>query len=219
MMEESVYSPQKAAGVRVRLLRQALDLSRRELSEKYKERHGGLSAENLKNWEEGRLTAQGAEKLQKVFKDENVDVTIEWLLHGFGDAPNILKKRILADQLAGVSSHALNHELSVFHQLHKEAISTMVNDDGMAPYLQPGYHVAGIKLYGKDIRKAMGLPSIVQLKSGQKLIRNIEEGTTPNHYTLTCTNALTTVEKPTIENAELYSAAPIIWIRKPEITS
>jgi DNA-binding transcriptional regulator YiaG len=175
MIEELVYSPQQAAGERIRLVREALHFSRKVLSERYSE----LSAGTLRKWEEGRfrgLTLKGAEKLQKIFKEEGVEVTLEWLLHGFGQAPSILNKRLLADKLAGLSSHALNHELRVFHQLHKDAISAVVEDDGMAPCLQPGYHVAGTKLSGDDIKKAIGFPSIVHLNKGQTLIRIVEEG-------------------------------------------
>ena len=90
----------------------------------------------------------------------------------------------------------------------------------MAPCLQPGYHVAGLKLFGEDIRKAIGCPSsIVQLHRGQILVRMIEEGDAFNRYNLICTNASTTVENPVLENAEIHSAAPIVWIRKPKFAS
>lgn len=218
MVKELTNAAIKLRSERIRLIRELLGLSRKSLAEKYKEY--GLSAGTIASWEEGRwggITEKGAQKLIKAFKDEGIDVSLDWLLHGLGQAPNTPNFKLLEKKLEQLEASAVTHELKIFHQFHQNAVDMIISDDGMAPCLQPGDIVAGKKFFEKEIRKTIGLPCIVQTKQGHMYVRIVDIGNTADTYTLSCSNPYTKVAQSVIENVELFSSAPIIWIRKPDI--
>ncbi len=200
---------------RLRYLRKLLGLSR----EKFAKRNG-ISPGSLQNWEDvryGGLTENGAQQLLQAFQAEGVSCSLEWLLFGYGESPRVrnLLEQFVPAFIQKSDEEMLAEELQLFLNLHQNSADARVIDDGLAPYLQIGDHVAGEKLFNANIDKAIGLPCIVQPQVGSILLRVVQQGTQPGYYDLVCVNP--TSQQPTLIDIKLFSAAPIIWIRKPRI--
>lgn len=199
---------------RIRYLREEIvNLSR----EKFGEKHN-ISRHSLQNWEDlryGGLTENSAYILLQAFRAEGIDCDIDWLLYGEGIDPTA--KKVCRDtNYTNMSDEAiLTEELQLFYKLHPNAVDALIIDDAMQPYLSPRDRVAGERLFNNDLAKAVGLICIVQTQSGDSLVRLVQQGAATNHYSLVCSNP--TLNQPTIENTKLFSAAPIIWIRKPRV--
>lgn len=210
--ENSADDVQKRAD-RLKSLRKAIGYSTREFEAKYH-----IKASTLKNWEQaqgGGLTANGALKIIAALSKEGIHCTLDWLLYGKGIEPQPLAKMGPTSK-TGPSSNTLfsiSQELRLFHELHPNAIDTIVNDDGMEPYFNQGDYVAGIRQFDKDIEKLMGKNCIVHLQTGQVLVRQLNSSDKKDSYTLSCTNKKTTVKPTKLDDVQLFSAAHIIWRR------
>jgi len=207
----------KQRAERIRYLRKLLDISREKFATKY-----GIAYGSLQNWEDvryGGLTENGACLLVPAFQAEGItSCSIEWLLYGKGEPP---ARQSFLDQFLAPKiddDRILAEELQLFAKLHPNSIDAKVVDDGLSPYLVQGDHVAGEKLFAEDIVKAVGKPCIVQTQAGLILIRKLESGGQAGCYDLVCTNSTTTVSPSLEKDVKLFSAAPIIWIRKPRIS-
>ncbi len=201
-------------GNRLKTLRKLLRYSTLAFSEQCETKES-----TFKSWEQGRftgLTATGALRVIEACQKEGVTCTLEWLLHGKGLEPtkNSISQEVLA--ITKDSSSPITQELLVFHKLHPNAIDTIVGDDSMEPVFSKGDYVAGIRCFDKDIKKLMGLNCIVQLQTGEIIVRTLQAGEQPDFYTLSNLNLNTTIELSNFKNIKLFSAANIIWIRKPE---
>jgi len=220
-----------ARAKRIRTLRDALRYSREDFAQKYGEKHG-FTYSALQSWEAVRwhgLTENGARKLVACFKEEGLDITIEWLMYGTGTDPyeqavrkglaSILPESAFNRAEEPAASYSaekpgIAQELRVFHQHNPGSVDAMVTDDGMSPWLMPGDHVAGQRYFDDDIEQGINQPCIIQTLAGNTLIRLLKPGKDISYYTLVCTNLNTTVNEAIIENVKLFSAAPITWIRK-----
>lgn len=205
----------EARAKRLRYVRnEVIHKSRPYLTKKY-----GIPPSTLQNWEDlrfGGLTEEGARRMVEIFKGEGFNCTLQWLLYSIEDDPN--HGQLAGDRAVDIQSMTdaakLAEELKVFHRLHASAVDYVVTDDGLAPCPMPGDYVAGERYFEQDLHKALGLFCIAQTYEGQTLTRKVEAGTKANCYTLICSNPHTTVEKPIIKDVQLFSAAPILWIRK-----
>jgi transcriptional regulator with XRE-family HTH domain len=203
---------------RLRSLRKALRYSRQKFCDKYEKY--GITPGALQTWEDVRwngLTEKGAKKLISVFKEEGLTITLEWLMYGVGENPieNITffdrqqKKNTFSEE------EKIACELKLFHELNPGAIDMVIVDDGLAPFLLPGDHVAGKRYFDKDITKAVGQICIIQTLYGNVIVRQLENGQDVGHYILKCTNTAAHVEHTTTQ-VKLFSAAPLLWVRKQE---
>ncbi len=223
---------QEVRGLRVRYIRdKILGLSRNKFSKRHKALE--ITVSTLQNWEDARyggLTEKGARKLIEAFACEGIQCSLQWLLFGIGEAPPEARDYNLI--VSGISTtkssrdftsethvsfndeETIAKELRYFHELHADALDAIVSDDGLSPYFEPGDYVAGIRLVGQEINKAIGLNCIVQTQQGQILVRKLEAGSQPGYYTLICTNPHTN-EAQKLLDMKLFSVAPIVWLRKP----
>lgn len=202
---------------RIRRLRNALKFSRQKFSLKYKKY--GVSASALQSWEDIRwngLTEKGANMLSRSFQDEGLNVTVEWLLFGIGEDPlkSFLPYRFRATNPIAEKEH-IEKELKLFHQHNTDTVNAIVTDTYLAPWLQPGDYVAGKQYFDHEMEKAIGHPSIVQTLAGETLIGIVKSKEDINTYLLAYMNYESVNSNPL--ELELYSAAPILWIRKPKI--
>lgn len=208
------------------LRKTVLKLSRAAFGKKH-----DIPSGSLQNWEDvryGGLTELGARKLIKAFNEEGIECDINWLLYGKGDEPvvhtwagkvSVPGASKLSASLTGTPDDiALAEELKTFYKFHQNVVDTIISDNSLQPFYLKGYHVAGEKLFNNDINKAIGMDCIVQLQTGEILVRHLTKGTKSEHYTLICTNKQGDEAKYNIENTKLFSVAPIIWIRKPRIS-
>lgn len=216
MVDEQVASS-KARGKRLYYLRkELLRLSRESFGEKH-----NIPVASLKNWEQARytgLTERGAKKLIPAFQQEGINCTLEWLLYGIGENPASPFPSLnqLLNTPATTNESIIAQELRLFHQLNDSAVDCIVTDNGMAPCILVGDHVAGKRYFGQDIEHTVGLPCIVQTLTGEVLVRLVKKGSYTERFTLQCTNTNTAISQPLIENVQLFSVAPILWIRRKD---
>ena len=203
----------KAQGYRLKMLREALRLSRTKFSKKH-----NIPVSNLQNWEEGRyqgITQDGVERMIEAFSQEGIQCRKEWILYGAGKAPELpggTEKDALAS-LTFDDVEITQKELILFHQLNANAIDITVADTAMEPRLLKGDHVAGRRRFGKKIKTILENICIVQTDSGENLVRQVKAGKTAGHYHLI---ALNSEIKPR-ENVALFSAAPVVRVWRKEI--
>jgi HTH-type transcriptional regulator, cell division transcriptional repressor len=215
-------STPEARGRRVESLRRMTRLSRRAFQERY-----GIPAGSLQNWEDAKgygLSANGAHKLITVLKPDGIFCTVDWLLHGVGQGPQLTERSFLdADAISTLETeaHASNEEaliakeLLIFRQHYpKTAVDFVVNDDGMEPRYIKDEWVAGCRRHRKDFQKLVGHDCIVQLASGELLLRTLKKIDDQDRCTLVCSNPHTSVEKPVLYDVELMFAAPVLWTRR-----
>lgn len=226
----------KERAYRIRKLRNSLHYSRKDLEQKYREKYG-ITESALNSWESVRwkgLTESGAHKLVDCFKEEGLNITVEWLMYGTGiEDPfhqafklglahivpeSASRLRIRAEEprveYRHTSGKNVERELKAFHALNPGSVDAMVSDDGMLPTLAPGDHVGGLRYFDKAMERGINHPCIIQTLSGSTLIRLLKPGHDIGYYTLLCTNPHTTVHESVTENIQLFSVAPITWIHK-----
>jgi|GEM_PF-1142928 len=109
-------------------------------------------------------------------------------------------------------------ELEDFCRYYQDVAFLVVDDDALYPIFQHGDLIAGVKYYGKDMRKVANQDCIVQVVGeygSEQLLRNvIYSGATKDKYTLVCKNHHATVAKPVLYEVQLISAAPVVWLRR-----
>lgn len=220
----NVNNPKSSAisrGKRLKSLRKMADLSRHQIDQKY-----DISENTQRSWEEGKhtgLTEQGARRILMALRNEGLRCSIGWLLHGTGSTPQLSEKLISSESAlledpkseSPLSSDNANiqAELALFHQLNENAVSMIVQDDGMEPLFMSGDTIAGIRRFGNEISKLLGRNCIVETEMGEKYARQIRRGSKSSRYTLMCINSQTVLQHPTLYDIELVSAAPVIWHR------
>lgn len=219
-ISEDEFNKRQERGRRARIIREEiLEVTRAYLSQKY-----GVSVSTIQSWEDanfGGMTDSGAQKLTDIFAAEGINVKPEWLMYGLGEVPEILIKKGLAEivPIPNISEEqAIIQEIKLFYQHTSNAVHAIVTDDGMLPWLAPGDYVAGQWFFDQDIQHHLGHPSIVKTLPGGILIRLVELGDKPDHYTLTYTNPNTTLSDKIMSNVKLACIAPIKWIRKLKLS-
>ena len=84
----------------------------------------------------------------------------------------------------------------------------------MAPHYAPNDYVAGRRRKGNDVDALLNQPCIVETTDNEVMLRRIKRGALPGRYTLICTNLDTSIDKSTLYDQRLISAAPITWHRR-----
>lgn len=174
----------------------------------------GIPIATLQNWEKVRyasgLNRKGANRLVNAYASLGVTVTTEWLLYGAGPSPYLNESPEISHGTSLSKEAKITQELRLFHQLNENVVDLIVPDHAMAPAFLPGDCVAGERFFDKEIEKAVGHPCIIHTSNGQILFRLLEKGDKENLYTLTGFNPKALV----ILNISLFSAAPILWMRR-----
>ena len=180
-----------------------------------------ISAGTLRSWESGRypMTEKGAKRMLEVFRQEGVQCSLAWLMHGQGNIPVVLpesfiKEGVISDQKQSFENEALDEEIALFCRHHSQAIHHKVADDGMEPFYSPGDYVAGERLYEEKIQTLIGKTCIIETQKGEVFVRSLRQGTKKNCYTLQCLNIATSQTDPTLYDIELVSVAPVLWHRR-----
>jgi transcriptional regulator with XRE-family HTH domain len=217
-----VKSSAEARGKRLKSLRKMADLSRKALTIKYQ-----ISASTIQAWEDGKaggLTAKGAQRIVAALREEGVYCTVDWLMHGVGQSPNLAERLYLraAEPVREYSSSSIiphaesvTRELLVFRQLNHDTIDMIIIDDGMRPYYQVGDTIAGIRCRDiNSIENCVGKDCIVELQNGEVLFRRLRAGSKHSQFHLQCINLDTLVKQPYRYDEILLSVAPVIWHRR-----
>ena len=203
-------------GQRVRAIRLALRLTRPRIERDY-----GISRGTLQNWEDARfggLGERGALRLIEAFAKEGIPCTVEWLLYGLGADP-LLEWRGQNKTPAKLDSCFFNKqieaELGFFHAQHPNAIDMIMPDAAMEPRIYAQELIAGVRYFGEDLEQVLGQDCIIQTQQGDILVRRLQRGHEKHTFNLICPYMANKQAFPDIKNVALFSAAPVIWIRRP----
>lgn len=211
------------SGERLRRARILAGIStRREFEEKYL-----ISANTLQGWEQGKnpLSKKGAKRIIEALKNEGLICSLDWLLSGQGVPPRAfeMNKEVSAEtdlenmlaQMHLQEEQAIYQELQTFKSHNPNPIIITISDDTMEPQFREGDYVAGVRLTKpEDIQRHLGEPCIVELIDHTILARHLHTDTKLGYYTLSCTNHRSKQGPLTIANAQIISAAPILWHRR-----
>ena len=211
-----------ARGSRLEVLRRMARLTRREFAEKH-----GISANTIQSWETGKsggLTIRGAQRIIPAFHQEGIYCTLDWLMHGVGQPPQLTNLQFSGiHETEGPSFYhppdtkAITQELLTFRNVNANPADLIVNDDGMEPRYKLGDYVAGIRRTGDSIRYLVNQDCLVQTKNNEVLLRRIKSNSQSNLYDLLCINLNSQVPLSTLYAQALIWAAPIIWHRSHDI--
>lgn len=205
IVNDEVASPE-SRGERLRKIRNLANLSRKDLCNSEV-----LKLNTYKGWELARfggLPIDGAERVIKRVAEENVICSLDWLLYGKGLEPYILPQTNLGK--AQDENEIILKEIMVFQSMHPNTIYTQIKDDALVPDYSKEDYVAGIKHIGNDIEKIINQICLVELSTGEILVRYLKKGDKKNNYQLLATNINHSLETPHLIESALNFAAPII---------
>lgn len=193
------------------LRKKYLGITRTAMSNKY-----DIALSTLQSWEntkEGGLVENGALQLLEIYQSEGLGITIEWLMYGVGNPPLELMLLDSTEQKEKLPElHQVTKELQYFYQLSDKATHSIIQDDAFLPWLSIGDYVAGYWLFGDELSQANNHLCIVQLLTGQTMVRILKTGKNGDFILMT-SNPSTTVDEPRLVT-QIVSAAPIVWMRK-----
>jgi transcriptional regulator with XRE-family HTH domain len=199
-------------GRRVKLARNMLGLSRRDLEEKFH-----ISSHTLQSWENGRnpLTLKGAKKLSNAFAKLGLLCSDKWLLTGQGNFPVLVMN---GDKTLKELTEDLRilREVESFEAINPSPIVVAIADDGMTPVYNLADYVGGNKRYGDEISCIVGTYCIVETIEGDTFVRKLLHGKKESIYNLACINNYSQ-QQPLIVNVKLLYAAQVVWHRAREI--
>lgn len=186
----------------------------------------GISAVTLRAWEEPPvdrhgITKNGITRLIKALEDCGIHCTEEWIALGIGLGPSIIgidTSKIFSGSQNTVSwdeEESILKDIESFKSNNPNPIVAIIIDGSMLPFYTYGDYVGGTKRFGDDIVALSGLNCIVDLVN-LTIIRKIDYIESLNKFTLTALNVDSSVKEPVIQNAEIISAAKIVWHRSKE---
>ncbi|RDI41111.1 helix-turn-helix domain-containing protein [Aquicella lusitana] len=201
----------QTSGARIKLARNMLGLSRKELEERFH-----ISVNTLQAWESDKntLTDKGARKLNSVFIKLGLLCTEDWLLTGKGQTPILLQDiSTLPNEMN--EDICILREIEAFKAINPNPVVVIINDDGMEPIYSIGDFVGGNKKADLHIESLIGENCIIETFQGDTLVRKLLKGTKEQLYNLVCINIATQLQ-PIIPDVKIRSAARIVLHRKKE---
>lgn len=210
-------------GSRLKFAREKLlKLSRADITKKY-----GLSSDTLAAWENGKnpLTEKGLDKCIKIFSNESLIVSREWILTGKGVDPsfkfdlNKYFKNMPTEQSDEKVEDAilLAKEIEFFRSLSSDSVTGLISNEDMLPLYSRGDYVGGRLLFGEDISACIGKDCIINTEDGAVYIRRVVRNADNETYNLVCLNpSYNGNPEPVIFGVKIKSAAPIVWHRRQE---
>ncbi len=221
MRDQETIEKLKARGRRLEQVRVLARLSVSEAAEITQ-----VAAVTYKDWEQGKhpMPERRIRFLLSALRLEGLDCSIEWITEGVGYGPDKIERfkvsepRVEYIRTVGHcgETEQIEKELEVFYQGYSDAIDLTIEDDGMVPVYQVGDVVAGVKLYGKEIKQAFGVPCIVTTQYGARILRVVQEGQGEGNYTLLCLN-MSTKQKTILHETNVVNVAPVLWHRKRKL--
>jgi hypothetical protein len=208
MSDESNFQQEKEARAdRLKRVRLLAGLSRKEMGEG----ECAIHADTYKGWETARfggLTDKGAQKVVEKLKVYGINCSVNWLLYGIGALPFQDQSAIArVDEAFDDCAEQISKELAVFKS-QENAIDFCIIDDSMSPWYLPGDIIAGIKVSSLD---RDGVDCIIQLPSGEVLLRKVHQGKAEGCYNLLTHKS----DGPLLTQVPLNFIAPVLWWRRP----
>lgn len=213
----SENSTPEARAERLKKIRNMANLTREQLCN-----DDTININTYKGWEIARyggLPMDGASLVINRVSKEGVICTPEWLIYGIGIGPYVLADYKIAQQDKQIKNKSLKlsnqltlicNEILLFKNQFSNTIDCQITDDALSPTFTKGDFVAGIKFFNDLIVNVLNQNCIIQLRTGEILVRNLRRSQKPNSYMLLSTNPNTTLSNPTLYDVEVSSAAPIL---------
>jgi len=206
------HSSAKDKARRLKQLRSVLGLTAKELSER-----NNIPLPTIKAWEAAStasLTEKGAHRIVDALKDEGVDCSISWLLHGTGAQPMLAEEKqdiVLTDFSRKDYIMTRETEIQQFYSTFKNSIILEVNDDAMMPFYRPGDVIGGV-WQSQQIEQLVQRNCLIKLSDHSILCRKLTLGTKEGHFHCYATNMESDAHPLVIENLEVESVAPVMRV-------
>ncbi|PHQ78809.1 MAG: hypothetical protein COB66_08135 [Coxiella sp. (in: Bacteria)] len=218
MTESISYKNKRFRADRVKILRQMTGLSHVEFDTQFDIPIG--SSENWESAHYGGLTDMAAQKIVESAPKLGLSCSYTWLMDGLGVGPlystssdSALKQRHNRSNPAE-QVQLIYQELLIIRKFYNnDVIHSVVENDGMLPFLKVGDYVAGPRYYASQVGQLVGENCLVELEDKRILIRQIKE-MQAQRYTLVCLNPYTSLPLPALYDTKVISAAPILWVRR-----
>ncbi len=204
-------SSPSARAHRLSILRKMAGLGYAAISKKYK-----IGYSTLRQWEKGQrnLSTNGAKLIVDAMKQEGIECTLPWLLHGSGEAPSYINQK---DITVLPNASFLEQEIALFRSGHLNAIVLDIKDDAMYPFLVIGDQVGGICLDRDQFEKMDGKYCIIESKTHGQFCRWAQKIPHTDLFNFQCLNLSSKVKNPiTLKADKIIKAAPIIRFWKQE---
>jgi transcriptional regulator with XRE-family HTH domain len=207
-----------ARGKRLKRVRQLAGLTRDELANQ-----AGVSKATFSYWENASLSSlsdKGAEKVIKALTQYGITCSLEWLLLGIGNPPQMknlmfeFPKQATINHAAlvnSITSHSLQNEIDLFLSANSNSIVTTVKHTAMSPIIEVGDKVGGI-WQPADASFIHDKICIVSLND-QLQLRKVKKITDEGLFDLSYISYINDLPEPfELKNIQLTSVAPIIRI-------
>jgi DNA-binding transcriptional regulator YiaG len=198
-------------GKRVKLARSLVNLTRKDMLEKY-----NINPNTINAWEQGTncLTEKNAFKLFEAFQQEGLLITTEWLL--YGENPNLSntftlenKNKTLQDILNIRGDLKILDEINYFRQNNINSTSVMISDDALFPIFCAGDYVGGINLPNKNWEELIGQFCIILTEDEQVLTRKIFDYRSKNVFMVGSINPFSRLKGADCFSCKIRSVAQI----------
>jgi transcriptional regulator with XRE-family HTH domain len=201
----------QTSGGRIKLARNMLGLTRKDLQERF-----DISVNTLQSWESDKniLTDKGARKLNETFIRLGLLCSEDWLLTGRGTVPILLQgSSILPNEMN--EDICILREIEAFKAINPNPVVVIIDDNGMGPIYSIGEFVGGNKKTNLQIEELIGENCIIETMQGDTLVRKLLRSSKAQLYNLVCVN-IATDQQPIIPDIKIRSAAKIVLHRKKE---
>ena len=198
-------------GKRVKLARNLVNLTRKDMLEKY-----NINPNTMHAWEQGTncLTEKNALKLFEDFQQEGLSITKEWLL--YGEHPNLSntsipenKNQELQDILNIRGDLKILEEINYFRQNNINSTAVIISDDALSPIFGVGDYVGGINAPHRNWKELVGEFCIIVTEDEKVLTRKIFSHQTRNIFRIGSINPFARLEGSDCVNCEIRSIAQI----------
>lgn len=221
MIRQQIKDDPVIIGNRIKSVRMLAGYNRKAFSKKT-----GISAVTLRVWEEPSsdrqgITENGVSRLITALEICGIHCTADWITHGIGSGPTLVdldRSKILGNDQNVITwdeEEAIFKDIESFKSNNPDPIVAIIIDGSMLPFYCYGDYVGGTKRFGDDIISLSGLNCIIELQD-LTLIRKLDFIEKEKIFTLSAINIDSSVKNPVIHNAEVISAAKIVWHRSKE---
>lgn len=196
-----------ARGGRLRLARQLVNLTRKQISNKY-----NINPHTLHAWEKGAncISEEKASMLATILKNEGLDISTEWILTG--DTSNYLEleQSKIKDAVNLQEDIKIFNEIDYFKKRVPNSIVTLITDNSLSPLFIKGDYVGGIIAPQHEYKKLEGSCCIVILDNHEIVSRKIISISDSDNQVFICSiNPLAKLTSPHNETLKFKNIALI----------
>ncbi len=206
-------------GARLKYLRSILRLTRAYIEKKYK-----LPEITLKSWENSmiKISKNGIKRCVAVYKNEGLIVDEAWIADGKGLDPTVrlslghyfaMPSEVVSLPIDTADAIAMMRDAQEFRDRYPNSVVMIVSNDEMSPQYRAGDYVGGRLRLRNELDSIVNKDCIIYLKGGGQYFRRLFKDSL-GRFNLVCLNPMGKTVEPIIFDADIESAAAVIWIRK-----